>query len=108
MSYCWGCKDIGCTDYPLLNSSNTESTAERLLNYRRMADRLLVKPGDRLLDTGSGRGIIALNVATWTNTSVVGVNSDETQNEHARRLAFYAGMDKRLQFRQQGGNSIGF
>ena len=46
-----------------------------------MADRLLVKPGDRLLDTGSGRGIIALNVATWTNSSVVGVNSDETQGD---------------------------
>ena len=66
-----------------------------------MTDRLLVKPGDRLLDTGSGRGIIALNVATWTNSSVVGVNSDETQNEHARRLAFYAGMDKRLEYHQQ-------
>ena len=72
----------------------------RFIN-RRMTDRLLVKPGDRLLDTGSGRGIIALNVATWTNSSVVGVNSDETQNEHARRLAFYAGMDKRLEYHQQ-------
>ena len=69
---------------------------------RRMVDRLLVKPGDRLLDTGSGLGIIALNVATWTNASVVGVNSDKTQIEHAERLAFYAGMYDRLKYHHQG------
>lgn len=71
---------------------------------RRMTDRLLVKSGDRLLDTGCGRGLIAMNVATWYNTSVVGVNIDETQIAHAKRLAYDAHMEKTLQFVQQDYN----
>ena len=61
-----------------------------------------LNPGDRLLDTGCGRGLIAMNVASWYNTSVVGVNIDETQVAHAKRLAFDAHMENRLQFIQQG------
>ena len=56
-----------------------------------------------MLDTGCGRGLIALNVATWYNTSVVGINIDETQVAHAKRLAFDAHMENRLEFIQQGG-----
>ena len=61
-----------------------------------------MNPGDRLLDTGCGRGLIAKNVASWYNTSVVGVNIDETQIAHAKRLAFDARMENRLDFHQQG------
>ena len=42
-----------------------------------------------------------MNVATWYNTSVVGVNIDETQIAHAKRLAYDAHMEKTLQFVQQ-------
>ena len=54
-----------------------------------------------MLDTGSGRGLIALNAATWANASVVGVNIDKTQIAHARRLALDSGMEERLEFHVQ-------
>jgi sterol 24-C-methyltransferase len=71
---------------------------------RRMMDRLLVKPGDTLLDTGCGRGRIAFNVASWSNASVVGVNIDESQVAIARSLARKAGMEAQLQFVEQDYN----
>jgi len=71
---------------------------------RRMMDRLLVKPGDKLLDTGCGRGRIAMNLATWSNASVVGVNIDESQVTFARSLAKEAAMESQLQFVEQDYN----
>ena len=66
-----------------------------------MTHKVTTDAGDRLLDTGSGRGIIALNAAEWANASVVGVNIDETQIAHSRRLALHSGMADRVQFYEQ-------
>ena len=72
-----------------------------LSTYQSVMNLLNKNSGDRLLDTGCGRGLIALKIATWTNTSVVGVNIDETQIKSARRRAFDAGMENRLEFHHQ-------
>lgn len=53
----------------------------------RMMDKLQVKPGMKLLDTGCGRGLIAKNFVDWRNASVVGINIDETQVEFGNKLA---------------------
>lgn len=70
----------------------------------RMMAKLELAPGDKVLDTGCGRGIIARNVAQRTKTSVYGVNIDESQLKRARAVAKESGLESRLFFHQQDYN----
>mmetsp|Transcript_112562 Transcript_112562/g.363576 ORF Transcript_112562/g.363576 Transcript_112562/m.363576 type:complete len:366 (-) Transcript_112562:107-1204(-) len=70
----------------------------------RMIDHLELKPGDRVLDLGSGRGIIAANVANATGAGVIQVNLDPTQIAFGRKLAERRGLLDRMEFHVQDFN----
>lgn len=70
----------------------------------RMIDHLNLKPGQRVLDLGSGRGKIARNVATATGAGVIQINIDETQIEFGKGVAKEAGVLERMEFHNQDFN----
>jgi len=62
------------------------------------------KSGQRILDVGCGRGLIALHVARVSGASVYGINIDPTQIESAKGHAAVAGLSKRLSFQVHNYN----
>ena len=77
-----------------------------------LADRLLalgeVGPGQRVLDVGTGTGIVALRAATASGPAgrVVGIDLSEGMLETARRKARVAGIGDRLEFRRADAEAI--
>lgn len=70
-----------------------------------MADKLEVRPGDKVLDVGCGRGRIAYHVATYTGAHVTGLNIDRGQIAMAKGYAESAGLlGKQLDFVQGNYN----
>src|SRR4051794_40839054 len=65
---------------------------------------LPLKPGDRVLDVGSGLGQMARAMARATGAPVVGVERSPEQLAEARRLAREAGEGALVEFR--GGDAL--
>jgi sterol 24-C-methyltransferase len=65
---------------------------------------LAIKPGQRVLDVGCGRGRIAHHVARETKAKVDGINIDAEQLRHARSYAERTGMSQQLHFTNQSYN----
>jgi SAM-dependent methyltransferase len=61
---------------------------------------LALRPGERVLDLGSGLGQLSRAMARATGARVVGVEASERQLEEARRLADAAGEPPLCDFRQ--------
>lgn len=78
---------------PLLDVSKDTYSNQKLYE-KRMASRLGVGRGQRVLDIGCGRGRVAHLVATETGASVVGINIDKDQLASAREFAAASGMDR--------------
>jgi len=75
------------------------SDLNTLLN-RGSADALVARPGERMLEVGSGLGQFARVVARATGQRVIAVERSAEQIESARALAAEAGEDALVEFRQ--------
>src|SRR6266511_1884987 len=65
---------------------------------RRLADTLVLQPGERVLDVASGIGTTALLLASERAVDVLGVDLGDTQVARARARATEAGLDGRARF----------
>ncbi|HEX6001053.1 MAG TPA: cyclopropane-fatty-acyl-phospholipid synthase family protein [Hyphomicrobiaceae bacterium] len=66
---------------------------------RRIAAKLLLKPGMRVLDIGSGFGGLALGLAQGHDVEVVGLTLSEEQWRVSQDRARAVGLDKRVAFK---------
>jgi hypothetical protein len=65
---------------------------------RRLADRLDLRPGERVLDVAAGIGTTALLLAAERDVDVTGIDLGASQVARARRRAADAGLDRRARF----------
>jgi arsenite methyltransferase len=65
---------------------------------RRLADRLALRPGDRVLDVAAGIGTTGLLLAAERDVDVIGIDLGASQVARARRRAADAGLDRRARF----------
>jgi cyclopropane-fatty-acyl-phospholipid synthase len=65
---------------------------------RHIANKLLLRDGQRVLDIGSGWGGLALTLARQARVEVLGVTLSKEQLEFARQRAAEAGLSNRVRF----------
>ena len=81
-------------------TSNNESLEEAQQNKKRhIASKLLLEPGQRVLDIGCGWGGLALYLARVADIEVVGLTLSEEQHKVATRRARDAGLDGKVSFK---------
>ena len=79
-----------------------ETLEQAQLNKKRLlASKLLLKPGQKILDIGSGWGGLGLYLAALADVQVVGVTLSREQYELSVQRAKNLGLDDRVQFRLQ-------
>jgi cyclopropane-fatty-acyl-phospholipid synthase len=79
-----------------------ETLEQAQLNKKRhIAGKLLLEPGQRILDIGSGWGGLALYLATLADVEVVGVTLSKEQYEFSLQRAKTLGLDGRVRFKLQ-------
>lgn len=79
-----------------------ETLEQAQLNKKRhITSKLLLEPGQRILDIGSGWGGLALYIASLADVEVVGVTLSKEQYELSVQRAKALGMDDRVQFKLQ-------
>ncbi|MEM9012680.1 MAG: cyclopropane-fatty-acyl-phospholipid synthase family protein [Pseudomonadota bacterium] len=84
-----------CAYYPTGQETLEEAqTAKK----RHIAAKLMLEPGQRVLDIGSGWGGLALYLAAVADVEVVGVTLSEEQLALARRRAEAAGLSDKVRF----------
>ncbi len=99
-------KQYSCAYFMNRNDSlETAQTAKK----RHLAAKLLLKPGQKVLDIGSGWGGLALYLAQEGGVKVTGLTLSQSQLEVARKRAAEARLNKKVQFhlrdyRQQEGS----
>src|ERR1700730_13590035 len=72
--------------------------AAQLDNKRHIAAKLLIRPGQRVLDIGSGWGGLALYLAGECGADVTGLTLSQEQLKVAQRRAAAAGLSDRVRF----------
>jgi cyclopropane-fatty-acyl-phospholipid synthase len=78
----------------------------QLAKKRHVSAKLLVKPGARVLDIGSGWGGLGLYLAELTGGQVVGVTLSQEQLALSRQRAEEKGLSNRVDFRLQDYRDI--
>ena len=72
--------------------------AAQLAKKRHIAAKLMIRPGQRVLDIGSGWGGLALYLASECGAEVTGLTLSVEQHKIAMRRAAAAGLSDRVQF----------
>lgn len=88
---------------PVLDASKDTYSNQKLYE-KRMASRLVVGKGSKVLDIGCGRGKVANLVAQETGAHVTGINIDKDQLGQAAAYAKETGMSDLLDFREANYN----
>ena len=88
-------RQYSCAYFLSPDDSLEEAQAQK---KRHIAAKLLLKPGCRVLDIGSGWGGLALYLASLTGAEVTGITLSEEQVKAARRRAAEAGLSDRVRF----------
>ena len=79
-----------------------ETLEQAQLNKKRhLASKLLLEPGHRVLDIGSGWGGLALYLASLTDIEIIGVTLSKEQFELSAQRAKALGLEDRVQFKLQ-------
>jgi len=81
-----------------LHENETLEQAQRN-KKRHIASKLLLEPGQRILDIGSGWGGLALYLATLADVEVVGVTLSKEQYEYSLQRAKVLGLEDRVRFK---------
>lgn len=92
----WGGEDIHIGLYP---DDTTPIASASRATVERMASRLRIEPGCRILDLGAGYGGAARFLAERFGCHVTCLNLSEIQNERNRELCRAAGLDDRVEVR---------
>lgn len=75
--------------------------------YRRLADAAQIRPGDHVLEIGSGWGGFAQVAASEYGARVTGLTISPSQLSYARRRLFEQGLADRAEFRLQDYRDVG-
>jgi len=73
---------------------------------RHIAAKLLLSPGQRVLDIGSGWGGLAIDLARDHDVDVTGITLSDEQLRYARRRAEQAGLSDRVRFELMDYRSV--
>jgi len=85
-----------------LYAPDTSNLADAQINkYRRLTHNIHLKPGDTILEIGSGWGGFAEYAAKDRGANVVGITLSPSQLEFARKRIFQEGLSDRVEFRLQ-------
>lgn len=76
------------------------STAQET-KYRTLAESIDLKPGENVLEIGSGWGGFAVHAARERGATVTGLTLSPSQLEYAKKRAFEEGLAERVDFRLQ-------
>jgi cyclopropane-fatty-acyl-phospholipid synthase len=88
-------RQYSCAYFP---EGDEDIDAAQLAKKRHIAAKLLVRPGDRVLDIGSGWGGLALYLARECGAEVTGLTLSTEQHKVATRRAAQAGLSDRVRF----------
>ena len=88
-------RQYSCAYFSTPNSSLEQAQADK---KRHIAAKLLLEPGMRVLDIGSGWGGMGLYLAREADVQVTGVTLSKEQHEVSTRRAQEAGLSDRVQF----------
>jgi len=78
----------------------------QLAKKRHIAAKLLLEPGQRVLDIGSGWGGLALYLAEWCGADVTGITLSQEQLELARQRTAGRHLASHVQFRLQDYRAV--
>ncbi len=87
-----------CAYFPRPEATLAEAQQAKM---RHIAGKLLLQPGQRVLDIGCGWGGLALHLATQEDVEVVGVTLSKEQFEVAQSRAKAAGLAHKVTFKLQ-------
>ncbi len=88
-------RQYSCAYFPHPGMSLDQAQAAK---KRHIAAKLLVGPGQRVLDIGSGWGGLALTLAEEHGAEVLGVTLSQEQLADSRKRAAQRGLDRRVKF----------
>ena len=91
-------RQYSCAYFLRGNESLEEAQANKM---RHIAAKLILRPGQRILDIGSGWGGLALYLARFAGAEVTGITLSEEQQKYATRRAADAGLSERVRFHLQ-------
>ena len=91
-------RQYSCAYYLSPNDSLEQAQAQK---KRHLAAKLLLRPGQKVLDIGSGWGGLALSLARTADVDVTGITLSEEQLKVSNRRAAEAGLGDRVRFRLQ-------
>ena len=80
-------------------SDNDDIETAQRRKKTHLAAKLLLRPGDRVLDIGSGWGGLGLHLAQQADVDVTGVTLSHEQHELSNARAAEAGLSERVRFR---------
>jgi cyclopropane-fatty-acyl-phospholipid synthase len=89
-------RQYSCAYFPTLGISVEEAQANK---KRHIAAKLLLKPGQSVLDIGCGWGGLAIYLARECGVEVTGLTLSVEQHKVAERRAAAAGLSERVRFR---------
>lgn len=96
-------KQYTCAYYRRPDMTLEEAQAAKMAH---IGAKLMIWPGMRVLDIGSGFGTLALTLARDHGAQVVGVTLSEVQLAEARRRAAEAGLAGQVEFRLQDYRAV--
>ncbi len=88
-------RQYSCAYFTSPDETLEEAQADK---KRHLAAKLLLKPGQRVLDIGSGWGGLALYLAQECNVQVTGITLSIEQHREATKRAAAAGLSDRVKF----------
>jgi len=91
-------RQYSCAYFATPNSSLEQAQADK---KRHIASKLLLEPGMRVLDIGSGWGGMGLYLAREADVEVTGVTLSNEQHQVSNRRAQEAGLSDRVQFHRK-------
>jgi len=104
----WGGEGVYNIHYGFWDGK-TRSHVEALNNMNRvLAEKLKIKPGDKILDAGCGVGASAIWLAKNYDVEVTGITISEFQCEKAKNFAKKEGLSGRVKFYIQDFNKTNF